>query len=466
MVFLIILLTAAPRFMGRTWIGALGPHLLVEHEGFLVEWEWIDVLQTVLVAEGSEHWGERSRAHVGGPARLSQNGSRFLPGVLIALLLPWVGGIVLASNVWTLVCWVVSVFATAALCTSVLRHTTICTADRHRAGQVAGALAVVSPGFHHYAGQVDPHPFGYAAAPLAMLLLDRAVFPAVNHVKEHLGRPVANQESHRRSAIGSSTGASTALALAHTWSSAAVWYVALVFFVANATLEIGPPLLVLLVVVYAAYGWLLRDARWREAAVLAVGVPCAYLALQVLWWGLLGIVTEGRIATYNSWGLMVAQSLGLAEGRQDTLLDVVLRAVIQGVITPTPPVFLLGLVGLVVAPPRVRVWALVWILTVTGGAAVSRMFPRTLYLAYPAWYVLGAWAAVWCGQWLSRTFSSQGDGYAHRIDLTEEQPTRRDSTRVLVLRWLPAGGLVAAAAGLVLSDLAGHLAFATAWWRQ
>jgi hypothetical protein len=48
----------------------------------------------------------------------------------------------------------------------------------------------------------------------------------------------------------------------------------------------------------------------------------------------------------------------------------------------------LAIVGWLVAPMRVKVWTGMWVALIVGATLVTRLAPRTIYLVFPAVYVL------------------------------------------------------------------------------
>jgi hypothetical protein len=431
-----VLVVGAPRVFGRTWVEQVNPVLVVELEGRDVEWEWIDVHQSMQLAEGDPRWPVRGGA-LGEGALLSQNGSRFVPGVALSLLRPWTGSLVSAANVATIGLWVAAALATAALCAAVLRPGRVGPpgpAASTVAPAVAGALAVVSPGFAAFAGNIDAHQFGYAAAPLGLLLLERARITGHAERSTRAGRSEIDElpsgSRHSAERLGACIGCGV--------------------FVANATLELGPPLLLMVWLVYvlpvlrsglARAGWELRFAACAVAA---------YACLHVAWWAVLHAATSGRIVAYNSWTTLIAETAGRAMASGEVAANAVLDVLHAAGPALTPPVLVAGAAGLALLPARARWWALAWTALIAGAVMLTRPLPRTLYLCYPAWYVAAGWGAAVAGERLSRW---------------RPPASRRCAATERLVPWLPGIGLVLLTTAFTLADLAGGLFLARAWWR-
>jgi hypothetical protein len=383
-------------------------------EGIPIVWEWLDVANGVWFLESDPRW---TAAHY---ALRTDQIIRFVPDVFIALLGAWTGSALGAAIVATWLCWFAAAAATYALCRALLP------AHGHRAGCIASILVALSPGFTAYMGNVEARPFAYAAAALALLAL----------------------ECVRRWRFAIAAGGSVSA----PDKRSAPLLVALLLFLANATLELGPPLLAMLWLFYV----LLdpgaarppRICRVRWAALVTLG----YVALDAGWLALAHVATFGRItvstdndAWYHvrnvltsptlDWQAVAARLWGLES---------------DAVRTFTMPVMLLLLPGVLVLPRRALLWTAAWLGTIVVAILLTRVWPRTLYLAYPGVYVAAAAVIDCAGRQLA--------GWCPRWTGTGAAAWRRAAG------WAPAVVLLAVVGGLVFADLRGDPTLPRVWW--
>ena len=246
---LVIALQIAPRLDDGSWQNRTGGGGTVLLNVVRVHYEWIDVSQSALLAEGDKRWHIR-----GGDDGflLSQNASRFLPGTVVSWLVLWTRDLWRAAVVATWLCWLIAAGAMYALCRALIPDP-----ERGRAtGFIAAGFVVFSPGFTAFANHVDTQSFGYAAVVVALLAMQRsAVF-------------------RRRSPRAAAPGQLFRHVLALT----------LVLFIADATKSLGPPLLALLWLFYVGLdggaSGLPLTSRARRAALVTAG----FIGLQACWW--------------------------------------------------------------------------------------------------------------------------------------------------------------------------------------
>ncbi|MDQ3699842.1 MAG: hypothetical protein M3442_02860 [Chloroflexota bacterium] len=435
-----------PRLGHGTWVWRSGSSAAGVFGGVPMEWEWVDVAQSAWFAEGDPRWQGRLD-----PALKGQNALRFLPGLAVSWIGAWTGSAWRAAVLLTWLCWLSAAVAMYGLGTLLL-------SDRQRGrrvGAIAAALVALGPGFSAFFGNIDAHPFGYAAAPLALLALERA-----RSCRGPLGRLGPDDR------IGAS------------------WLLGGVLFLANATLELGPPLLAFmwlfyvvlhldlarlrsrgsenaLRTVWSAEGRLnavrsgaervdagRRAGGWRERTRWAATVSAAYLTLQASWWAIANVAALGNVQGYNE-GLPMLQD-ALSQGWPS------LQAVTgMGILTVggvinifTVPVAMLFLPGLLVLPRRVALWALLWVALVIAASLVTRNFARVHYLAFPGMYLAAAAAAERAGALIAVPF---------RGALTP--PLR------LLLQWSLPALLIYTVGRIVLADLAGDLTMVRHWWQ-
>jgi hypothetical protein len=414
---LAIVAMSLPRLGTGTWVWRAGVGSASEIGGRVLEWEWYDLGQSAWLAEADPRWHVRGRGYV-----YSQNLSRFLPGLAVSWLSVFTRDAWLAAVVATCLCWIAATLATYAICRRLMPA-------RAAPAAIAAALVALGPGFTAFVGNIDVHPFGYAAAACGLLFLLHAT--AHDAPATHAAPPSA---AHRPDGI----------------------LAGVVLAVMNATLELGVPLLSML--------WLsalVRDARgasmpadglarrgWRQHHWIkwAAAATVVFAGLQAAWWGIAIVVLRGQIETHNDVAELAAYAFSQASSAAPGGW---LRETAHVWWTAfTWPVAVAALWGIVAAPRPVRCWALAWIGLVAAGTATTRLHPRTVYLAYPAVYALAAAAVDWAATRASRAGPAT---WSRRV--------------APLIAWVVPVLFVGLVARLVLGDLAGDLTLVKEWWR-
>ena len=415
---LLIALQMPPRLGEGSWQYRLGIGSIVSFNGVPLHWEWTDVAQSALLAEGVDRWRapeELDRSGRRGVGLLStQNASRFLPGPVVSWLALWTRDLWRAAVATTWFCWFVAVGAMYALCRALI-------ADPERGrttGIIAAGFVVFSPGFTAFANRVDTQPFGYAAVVVALLAMQRsAVFSR-----------------------GSSSVAVPNQVLRHALA------LTIVLFIADATETLGLPLIGMMWLFYVGLNGRPSDlsliSRARRAALVTTG----FIGLQACWWLLVQIVVLGQVTSHNDpWGLM-SDAAAQAGGWQWLAGWVAAHnhAQIANLMdSQTGLLVFLFVPGLVFLPRRTALWALTWVVIVVVGITVTRNLPRTAYFAYPGFYLAAAAAAA---------------------DLGRLAVVRWELWQPRLTRWLLPMAIVAIKAWVVLGDLRGDLTQAQRWF--
>ncbi len=415
---LLIALQIAPRLGDGSWQNRLGIGSTVSFNGVPIHWEWLDVAQSALLAEGVSRWRapeELDRWGQRGVNLLStQNASRFLPGPVVSWLALWTRDLWRAAVVATWLCWFVAVGAMYALCRALI-------ADPERGrtiGIIAAGLVVFSPGFTAFANHIDTQSFGYAAAVVGLLALQRS--------------PVFGSEA-LHAAVPSQ-------AIRH------VLALTLVLFIADATKNLGTPLLALLWLFYVGLdggaSGLPLLSRVRRAALVTAG----FIGLQACWWLVVHAVVLGQTYSQNDPWRHIAYAVSQAGGWQGLVGWVAAHnhAQIANLMdSHTGLIVLLFLPGLVFLPRRAALWVLIWVVLIAVGMTITRNYPRTAYLAYPGMYLAAAAAAEGLGRLA-----------VVRWELWQPRLTR----------WLLPMAIVGIKAWMVLGDLRGDLTQAQRWF--
>ena len=414
---LVITLQMAPRLGDGSWQNRLGGATVLLN-GVLVHWEWTDVAQSALLAEGVDRWRapeELDRWGKRGVGLLStQNASRFLPGPVVSWLMLWTRDLWRAAVVATWLCWFVAVGAMYALCRALI-------ADPERGrttGIIAAGLVVFSPGFTAFANHIDTQSFGYAAAVVGLLALQRSAVFGPNSFREADAVP----------------------AFRHMLA------ITLMLFMADATKNLGSLLLAFMwffyVVLDGGGSGLPLLPRVRRAALVTMG----FIGLQACWWLVVRAVVSGQIYSHNDPWQLMADTVAQAGGWQRLAGWVAAHnhaqiATLTG--SHTGLVVLLFLPGLVFLPRRAALWVLIWVVLIAVGMTVTRNNPRAAYFAYPGLYLAAAAAAEGLGRLA-----------AERWELWQPRLTR----------WLLPVAIVGIKAWVVLGDLQGDLTQAQRWF--
>jgi hypothetical protein len=247
-----------------------------------------------------------------------------------------------------------------------------------------------------------------------------------------------------------------------------------VLFVANGTLELGPPLLAFAWVFYGllgafdvpdafAGGRAARhaasgappppDHRWRrlwQRMRWVAAISGVYVALQARWWTVVRVAALGHVSTYNEGLPLLLQAAG---AQWPSLVEVkgALRVSLAGVTGAlTAPVALFALLGVPFLSRRTAAWSIAWVALVLCVGIATRNLTRVQYLAFPGAYVPAAAAAAGIGNLLARAVPRSPHPLARLL--------RSGAT------WAPSALLVAVVARAVLGDLAGDLSLVRYWW--
>jgi hypothetical protein len=370
----------------RSWVARSGTVAVRVIDGVPLEWEFIDLMQSARFFEGSSHWQDREGADM-----LGQNLIRFVPGVLVSLAGAWTGTAWSGAILATWLAWFGAAIAASRLATSSVMPGAV------GAPYLAAVLTAMGPGFAAFAGNIDAHQFGYAAAPMALAALPSGVV-----------------------------------------------VVGVAIFLANATLELAAPLLVMVWFhevprrALAMYGP--PASAIRRALAWAFGCCVLFASLQVFWWATAWSVVSGLIAPHNE-GLGMALAALTHGGTSDSLSPASILRVVRNTFGDGP--LLLAAAGLLWLRPYGRAWTLLWIVTIAAVAAFTRPLPRIVYLAYPAVHVSAASCIAGAAQFLSRRVAT------------------RFAPPVSLLVVLAAMGVVAYA---WLGDLLGDPTLIHVWW--
>lgn len=363
-----------------------------------MEWEWIDVAQSAWFFEGNPRWLEREWGLM-----MGQNVIRFVPGVLVSIAGVWMGG---AWNGALAMTWLLWLGACAAMHRLYLIH---CSSEARRGAAVAALLTAASPGFSAFAGNIDAHQFGYAAAPLGLLALQRTVS-----------------------------------------------YAGLVIFICNATLELAPPLLSMLWLHHMPLGLLAWRGRPRNGLITPIRTTVEFVALQSCWWVLAHIGSTGRIVPYNE-GLTLLASKLVGSGIDTTPVDLANRTALAIADSFGGVALVASAIGFGYLRPQARWWSALWFAVVVAGALATRGHARIVYLAFPAVYLAAAAGIDGAGRFV-------GSIVGHLLRPAVENPSRRRALSTATHAAF-ATGVLALAFRLTFGDLLGDLSLARVWWR-
>ena len=352
------------------WVAKATWHDETVLDGHLVEWEWLDVRQTAALLSSQDD----------APSGLgTQNAYRVLGAYVTSLLRQPLGTFYRAALAAHLAAWCVAcaaVFGLARLA-ALPNH-----ASAGTAAVVAAGLTATAPGFIGYLGQVDPHPYAYAAAAAWLLLLERlwhAPVPPAVAPPRYWARPIL---------------AGLALCLA------------------GYSMEIAYPLLLIMWLMYGGRALfaqcqarssaetsdaphLLRRIGWLATATGAFLLP--YVAYRILVERALGlhVVAVNEPFTQLSGNLASIADGGLIPWAQSRIAGVAARWLVAFPV----PVAVLAIVGMAVINRRWLGWAVAVVAVFTTAIALTKPTVRELYLVYPAVYVLAAHGAVRIGGW-------------------------------------------------------------------
>jgi hypothetical protein len=354
-------------------------------EGHLVEWEWWHVGETVALIDAQ---GEPPRRIA------SQNLYRFGGAYAMALLREAAGGIYGAAVASTVLFWLAAAGALYGLARLA--------AGTSDAAVVAAAIVASAPGFIGYLANVDPHPAAYALVAVWLLVVERW----------RLLDPSGVQGEERAPA-------------ADVWAGPA--FAGLLACVAGLALEVAYPLLLF---AWTCYG-LRALRRPRTAAGTAARLAVMTAAFALPYWGFRLLAERAlfeQVVAFNEpherlrGSLAQLQQAGLGGWLLGRWLDLPERW-----LAAFPPVVsALAVAGWLTAPRRWQVWAASFVLSFVAAVLLTKPATRTLYLAYPAIYVLAAGGAVRLASWAA-------DRAAEAIGWRWRSRARRGILALLVL---------------------------------
>lgn len=365
------------------WVGKASWPGTTTLDGHLVEWEWGHVAEAAALVDAE-----------GVPLRVvaSQNLYRFVGAYLLALLREPLGGFYAAAVGAHVLAWLAACETLYALARRA--------SGSARAGVLAATFTATGPGFVGYLGQVDAHPFGYAAAAVWLALIEclRVFAPPPNAPRRWL-RPVV-----------------AGLALCVAAYAMEIGYPLLLFawlFYGLPTLR--PPLRPRTMDVDAPPArsapqamtvpsrhenapW--HRARLAQLTLLTVAFLIPYLGFRLL----AEQVLFERVEPFNEPTLYLTiawQSL-VADGPATWLRDKTASITSRWLGAFPSPVTALALLGAVTLPRRWLLWAAGCTLIFCTAVALTKPATRDLYLTFPPVYVLAASGADRAGTWIGR----------------------------------------------------------------
>ncbi len=402
---LVIALQIAPRLGDGSPLNRYGGSDTVLLNGVRVDWEWIDTAQSALLAEGDKRWRIR-----GGGFLLTQSASRFLPGLVVSWLTLWTRDLWRAAVVATWLCWLIAAGAMYALCRALIPDP-----ERGRViGIVAAGFVVFSPGFTAYLNNVETQPFSYAAVVVALLAMHRsAVFRRLSSCADVPGN------LYRQLVL-----------------------LVVVLFVADATENVGLPLIGLMWLFYVSLNGGASDLPLISRARRATLVTAGFIGLQACWWLVVHAVVLGQVASHNQPSRLIADFVARA-GDWQWLVSYAQVPIEDITVAHAALVVFLFVPGLAFLPRHAALWVLTWVVIIVLGITVTRSLPRTAYFTYPGMYLAAAAAAEGLGRLA-----------VVRWELWQPKLTR----------WLIPVAVVGIKAWVVLGDLRGDLTQIQRWF--
>ena len=343
---ILCLLTASDPWVART--GGTSATVIA---GRALEWEWIDVGQSTLFVEGNPGCcNERTLT--------DQNAARMTPGLAVSVMASWLRDVWWAALFLTWVLWLATAWGVHALVSQSLCSPLRVEGVGASAGMlVSGAFVVTSPGFLAFVGSIDAHQFGYAGAVLGVLLVTLSGTS-----------PKATQGSDI------------------TVPSSII--VGLGLFLCDGTMQLGVPLLCLSWVL-AFYDWIGSGGKGFFFLLLRSGsVTLTYAVAQAVWAIVARAGSPGFLLRHNEASGYLQEVL--ASG-MTSFFEISGRLHVAGLALTDVfggTLIALALVGWVAAPLRVKVWAGMWVALIVAATLLTRLAPRTIYMVFPAVYVL------------------------------------------------------------------------------
>lgn len=356
----------------RPFVARTGGSSATSVGGRILEWEWIDVGQSALTLEGNVGCCTTRTL-------TDQNAARMVPGLGVSIVSAWLrdswwAALVLTGAAWLVVTWLVALLVQAA------SHSEGTSLRGALGAMTSCALAMTSPGFLAFVGNIDAHQFGYLGAMVGISVVTKpfglaaAPIPDSRTLVPVVSPPVL---------------------------------VALGLFVCDGTLQLGMPLLALLwvVAVGETVAGGLRGAR-ASGRYLTM-TTSVYLVLQLGWALVSRAAGPGFLLPHNEASTYIRSLLDV--GLVPTAFELSGRIQVAGqAIIDVFGSALLGIaaLGWVVVPWRVKVWSGTWVALIVGATLVTRLAPRTIYLVFPSVYVLAGVAVAWSLEVVRRILGS------------------------------------------------------------
>lgn len=337
----------------RAWVSLTMPSATayVRATGMPVEWEWLDAAQTALFFEGDPSWRNRGGGHL-----TDQNASRTVAPVFVSIVGKWVHDAWLAAVICTYFVWCACTWAIVKL-TRDSGWVGATVSGQTAAGTASVVLSTTATGFLGNVGDIDAHVFGYAGVALGLLLFMLCVARPLH--SPGLGRVPPT-------------------------------LVGFAIFILDGTLQLGAPL------VGFASGLLLWRGVWlpqadrRQEFVRFGESLVVFGGLAVLWLVIARIGSDGVFDVHNEAFSRAREALTDPTG---LLFTFPFKAV--GVLWIALDLFrwwlvAAAVVGWLAASAETKVWTLGWIGLVVLATVLTRYTASTVYVMFPAVYVLAS----------------------------------------------------------------------------
>lgn len=392
----------------RSWQAKGAIQDTLTFEGHLLEWEWVHVGETVHLFDGVAPQAARVS---------TQNLYRMLGAYVMSIARKTLGGIYGAALASTVIFWLVAAAAVYGLVKLA--------SGSSGTAMLGAALAGTAPGFVGYLANVDPHPAGYVSVAAWLYAVERW------EVLEPSPSPERRQFSDRSGPVAAGLTlciASFALEIAYPLLLA-VW----VLYLARALRPGGSVVstllrLMLMTVVFGAghFGFRLLAERVLLEQVIALNEPHAAVGAT------LTRIREGGLLAWitGHWPYQPQRWLAAFP----------------------PMVSVTALVGWFSVSSRWRWWATVVTASFVAAVLVTKPATRTLYLTYPAVYVLAACGMARLGQLAASRLSPATTTATSALSIHRQ------------VQWTVAGALVAAAIVTTNADLWGDYSIPVRWY--
>lgn len=318
-----------------------------------VEWEWRDAAQTTMFFEGDPAWRNRGGGHL-----TDQNAARTVAPVFISvagkwLHDAWVAGVFVAWLSWCACMW--------AVVELVRQGRRALKSEVGGWASVGAAMVLVgtSTGYLGNVGDIDAHVVGYAGCALGIFML-------IKYVK-----------------------------LADTPNRNGRWpaLVGLGIFLAEGSLQLGAPMLAFWALLVGRE--MIRADRSLRWEVLA-SVPRALIVcgLFVVCWAIIARVgSDGSFEVHNEAFARAREAMSDPLALMSTFPFKALGMFGQVLDLFRWWLVAAAILGWVMASWEVRYWTACWFALVIGATVLTRYTPSTVFLVFPAIYVLAATAA-------------------------------------------------------------------------